>query len=151
VKKGESSWWGSSFLGIREGNENMVRAEKQMPIGLLVFFWLILIFKVHPVAFAEGNPESTVESIESTVNEPGEGRTELLSRLAPGISDEVLDRLLNPETRLEAAMELLTSGSGFNLWKVKTLIRSLSTNCRKSLLSGEGFNSNSRENDLSGR
>jgi hypothetical protein len=112
-----------------------------------MFFGLILVFLLNPVAFA-GVP---LESTESTPNDQGEGRTELLSsKAAAGLSQEVLDRLLNPKTRLEAAMELLTSGSGFNLWQVKTLIRSLSANCQKILLSGEGVNANSREIDLSG-
>lgn len=125
----------------------MLRAENPVemprPMSLIVFFVLILIFKVNPVAFAE-------VSLESTVNEQSGGRTELLSRAAAGLSDEVLDRLLNPATRMEAAMELLTSGTGFNLWRVKTLIRILSRDCRRSLLSGEEVNTNSREIDLSG-
>ena len=119
----------------------MSRSEKR---GVLVFFGLILVFLLNSVAFA-GVP------IESSANNQGEGQTELLSsKAAAGLSHEVLDRLLNPETRLETAMELLTSGSRLNLWQVKALIKSLSTNCRKTLLSGEGVIANSREIDLSG-
>lgn len=115
-----------------------------------MIFGLILVFLLNPVAFA-GVPLESTESSESTPNDQGEGQTELLSsKAAAGLSHEVLDRLLNPETRLETAMELLTSGSRLNLWQVKALIKSPSTNCRKSLLSGEGFNANSREIDLSG-
>jgi hypothetical protein len=134
--------------GIKEGIMSVLRAQRPVqmprPMSLLVFFGLILIFKINPVAFAE-------VSVESTVNEPSdEGKNELLSRAAEGLSDEVLDRLLNPSTRMEAAMELLTSGTGFNLWRVKTLIRILSRDCRRSLLSGEEVRANSREIDLSG-
>lgn len=106
---------------------------KPVRMSLLVFFGLILIFKINPVAFAQSSDESTPGELSEV-----EQADELRRRLAGDLSDEVLKRLQNPVTRLETAMHLLTSGTGFNLWRVKALVKILSKDCRRSLLSDRG-------------